>query len=901
VNEITQGRLRRSEPCAEGAMSSTSPTSSLPSPPRALDVSALARRCDPSRLGFTTSAELEPLTEVIGQARAVEALRFSARIGAGVDGFNLFVMGPSGIGKRTTILRLLGDEAAKLPAPPAWCYVHNFDAAHQPRAICLPPGLAVELQRDMRVLIDELRAAIPAALESQEFQNRVGEIQEELKERQETALTALAAEAETQGLRLLRTPGGFAFAPVTNGEVITPEQFNQLPEDEKKRIQDALESAQEKLADLMRRVIGWAKEGRDRVKEAGRTLLQSAVGSLVDDLRRKYADHAKILAHFDAVAKDILEHPEDFRRDGDTPPTPFEMPMPSAKQALARYQINVVVDAGTGAGAPVVYEEHPTLANVVGHTDYESRFGALTTDFTQIKGGALHRANGGFLVLDARKLLMQPFVWEALKRAIHSREARIESVAQMLSIISTVAPEPEPIPLSVKVVLVGDRTLYYLLHELDPDFRQLFKVPADFDDCVARSDQSEVLYARLVATMAKSLQLRAFDAAAVARVIDRAGRMADDSLKLSAHMGAMVDLVREADDQAAQRCATVVAVADVEGAIEARRRRSGRIRELILEQVSRGTVLIDTAGAVVGQVNGLSVLAFGEEMLGQPSRITATARIGSGDVIDIEREVRLGGPTHSKGVLILSNFLAQRYAGHKPLALSASLVFEQSYGRIDGDSASLGELCALLSALSEAPISQARAVTGSVNQRGQVQAIGGVNEKIEGFFDVCKQRGLDGSHGVVIPVSNVEHLMLRDDVVDAARAGRFSVWAVTSVDEAITLLTDIEAGEVGADGPYPAASINGRVQARLDELFERRRALSKPDADRSSAPQAAPAPAEPAPPGTLPEPERGNGAAAMIAAPAADAHAAPAAVASARISNDTEAFPPNLVPRIDRA
>ncbi|MBI5504269.1 MAG: AAA family ATPase [Deltaproteobacteria bacterium] len=852
-------------------MSSNSPSFSSPiaSPPP-LDVSALARRCDPSRLGFTTSAELEPLTGVIGQARAVEAVRFGVRIGAGVDGFNLFVMGPSGIGKRTAILHLLGEEAAKRPAPPAWCYVHNFDVAHQPRAISLPPGLALALQRDMRALVEELRSAIPAALESQEFQSRVGEIQEELKERQEEALAELSHEAEGQGLRLLRTPGGFAFAPVTDGEVVTPEQFGQLAEDEKKRIQEAIEAAQEKLAELMRRVIGWAKEGRDRVKEAGRTLLQSAVGSLVDDLRPKYADHAKVLAHLDAVAKDILEHPEDFRRDGDTPAMPFEMPMPSAKQALARYQINVLVDAGADAGAPVVYEEHPTLANVVGHTDYESRFGALTTDFTQIKGGALHRANGGFLVLDARKVLMQPFVWEALKRAIHAREARIESVAQMLSLISTVAPEPEPIPLSVKVVLVGDRMLYYLLHELDPDFRQLFKVPADFDDDVERSQESEGLYARLVATMAKGLTLRPFEAAAVARVIDRAGRMADDSVKLSAHMGGIVDLVREADDHAAQRGADAVAAVDVEAAVAARRRRSGRIRELILEQVRRGTVLIDTAGAVVGQINGLSVLAFGEEMLGQPSRITATARIGSGDVVDIEREVRLGGATHSKGVLILSNFLAQRYARQKPLALSASLVFEQSYGRIDGDSASLGELCALLSVLAGAPISQALAVTGSVNQHGQVQAIGGVNEKIEGFFDVCGLRSLDGSHGVVIPASNVEHLMLRDDVVEAARSGKFSVWAVTSVDEAIALLTGVEAGAVDEAGHYPVASINGRVQARLDELFERRRALSKPEGDKSGAPPAKPAPAEPEAPGTLPEPERGKSA-APAGAPAATA------------------------------
>lgn len=817
----------------------------------------LARRCDPATLGFATTAELAPLGGVIGQARALEAVRFG--VGMPSEGFHLYVSGPTGIGKRTMLASLLAEEASARATPPAWCYVHNFETNHQPIAISLPAGMGRAFQRDMREAIEDLRSAIPAALESQEFQRSVEDIQEALKEKQDEALTALSREVEADALRLLRTPGGFAFAPLRAGEVLTPEQFAQLPEEEQRKIQSAIEAAQGKLGDILRRVLEWAKEARDRVKEASRVLIRSVVSGLLDGIRERYAAHPKILAHLDAVAAEIVEHPEDFRREtGETPPTPFEMPGMNAKQALARYEVNVLFDPGEGAGAPVVHEENPTLANLVGHADFQSRFGALTTDFTMLKAGALHKANGGFLVLDARKVLMQPFAYEALKRAIHSKEVRIESAGQMLAILSTVSPEPEPIPLDLKVVLVGDRTLYYLLHQLDPDFRQFFKVQADFDDDVSRSDESEALYGRLVATMTQKQKLRPFDAAAVARVIDRGGRLADDSTKLSAHMGDVCDLVREADYLAGRRGAATVAADDVVAAIEARMRRSGRIRELVLEQIRRGTVMVATEGEVVGQVNGLSVIGYGDTMLGQPSRITATARIGSGEVVDIEREAKLGGPTHSKGVLILSHVLASRFAKERPLALAASLVFEQSYGMVDGDSATLGELCALLSALADAAVDQSIAITGSMDQNGRAQAIGGVNEKIEGFFDACTARGLTGRQGVIIPATNVEHLMLREDVVAAVREGRFRVWTVTSVDEAIEILTGIEAGTRDAEGNYGAGTINARVQARLDSFFRKRRALSKPAAGEAGHAVPKTEPALPAPTPSLPGPEKGD-------------------------------------------
>lgn len=821
------------------------------------DAAVLARRCDPATLAFATTAELEPLDGVIGQARVLEAVRFG--VGMAGEGFHLFVSGPTGIGKRTMLLELLGREATGRETPSAWCYVYNFEAAHRPSAIALPAGAARTLQEDMRTAVEELRTVLPASLESQEFQHQIEDIQEELKDKQEQAFSALSKEVESDGLRLVRTPGGFAFAPVGDGQVLTGEQLAALPEEEQKRLQQATEKAQSRLTDIVRRTIGWAKEARGRVKDASRALIRGAVAGIFEDLRASYSAYPKVATYLDAVAADIVEHPEVFASEGGEPmAVPAELSGISEKASLSRYEVNVLFDPGAEAGAPVIYEEHPTLANLVGHADYQSRFGALTTDFTQLKAGALHKANGGFLVLDVRKVLMQPFSYEALKRALHSREVRIESAGQMMAILSTVAPEPEPIQLNVKVVLVGDRMLYYLLHQLDPDFRQLFKVQADFDDDVERTAESERLYARLVAALAKSEDLRPFDAAAVARVVDRAGRLSDDSLKLSAHMGDIGDLVREADFLAGERSSTVVQGIDVDAAVDARHRRSGRIRELILEQIRRGTLMVVTEGRVVGQVNGLSVIAYGDTLLGQPARITATARMGNGQVVDIEREARLGGPTHSKGVLILSHVLAQRYARERPLALSASLVFEQSYGMVDGDSATLGELCALLSALADLPIDQSVAITGSMDQNGRAQAIGGVNEKIEGFFDACAQKGLSGRQGVIIPASNVPHLMLREEVVSAARAGNFHVWAVTSVDEAVEILTGVAAGQRGDDGGYPEGTINARVQLRVDNFFQRRLELTDRRGDGEPRLETHTEPTQPPPLPPLPGPEKGG-------------------------------------------
>jgi lon-related putative ATP-dependent protease len=502
---------------------------------------------------------------------------------------------------------------------------------------------------------------------------------------------------------------------------------------------------------------------------------------------------------------------------------------------LKRYRVNVLVDHSASTGAPVVYEDHPTYQNLVGRVEHVSHLGALVTDFTLVQAGALHRANGGSLVLDARDVLLQPFAWEGLKRAIRSREVRIESLGQALSLISTVSLEPEPIPLDLKVALVGDRLLYYLLCEYDPDFLELFKVQADFEEEIDRSHETDMLYARLIGTLARKEGLRPLDRGAVARVIEQAARIAGDAEKVSTHMRSVSDLIREADHWAGNTGKDRLTADDVQRAIDGRIRRAGRLRERVQEQIRRGSILIDTEGVHAAQVNGLSVMQLGELAFGFPTRITARVRLGRGDVVDIEREVELGGPIHSKGVLILAGFLGGRFAADRPLTLHASLVFEQSYSGVEGDSASLAELCALLSALSGLPIRQGIAITGSVNQLGAVQPIGGVNEKIEGFFDVCAARGLSGEQGVVIPAENRKNLMLRRDVVAAVEAGRFHVHAVESADEAIELLTGREAGELGEagepgedgepgeGGAYPPDSVNGLVEARLIALAERAR------------------------------------------------------------------------------
>ncbi|SHE31868.1 lon-related putative ATP-dependent protease [Modicisalibacter ilicicola DSM 19980] len=780
--------------------------------PEPLAVDRLYRHCDPDSLDFETSDELEPLDQLIGQERALEALRFGTGIQG--QGYNLFVLGPSGAGKHEIVQRFLHERSRQAPTPSDWCYLHDFKQGSHPRLIELPAGKGARFRRDLEQLVDELQHAIPATFESDEYQSRLHEIQQELGQRQSEAFREIGKEAEQDHIALIQSPNGFSFAPRNDeGEVMDVEAFQALPEERRQAIQRTIATLQEKLQRTIQQMPRWRKEVQQRIRELNEEMATASVGPLIEELRETYRDHPRVVEHVNAIQQDVTESinaliSQEARSNG------------SMASVFSRYQANLLVDNAEQEGAPVVYEDMPTYQHLVGRVEHQVHQGALLTDFRLIRAGALHRANGGYLILDVAKVLTQPFVWESLKRALYGARVKIESLERLYSLASTVSLEPEPMPLDLKVVLIGNRMLYYLLCAHDPDFLELFKVQADLEEDVQRDTSTQRLYARLFATLAREANLKALGRDAVARLIEHASRLADDSERLSIHRRAFSDLLREADYWAAQAGSDRVTAEHVQEAIDQQVYRASRVHESMERSILRDIMLIDTAGEALGQVNGLSVIQLGGHAFGRPTRITATARPGRGGLVDIEREAKLGGNIHSKGVMILSRLLASRYAGESALSLSASLAFEQSYGMVDGDSASVAEFCALLSVLARTPLRQSLAVTGSVNQHGQVQAVGGVNEKIEGFFDICQARGLDGSHGVLLPGANVVHLMLRRDVVEAVRAERFHVYPIDSVDEAIGLLTGVAAGERDADGCFPVDTLNRRVADRLREFTD---------------------------------------------------------------------------------
>ncbi|MGE0627276.1 MAG: Lon protease family protein [Hyphomicrobiaceae bacterium] len=803
-------------------------TSSIVEKPRSLAVSELRRMVDPATLGFSTTAEVEPITGLIGQERALHAIQFGADIRS--PDFNLFVLGPPASGKSTAVRSHLGAKAAGMPAPSDWIYVYNFETPNQPNALQLPPGRARILAKAMVSAIDELRTVVPALFEGEDYQTRRRSIDEEFRSGQDKGFEALNAKAQAQNIAILRTPTGFAMAPMHEGKVVKPEIFNGLPEAMRKDVEARIEVLQKELEQLLERVPKSDKQRRAKLGELNEDVARSAVKDALDDVLASFSDIPAVVAYLEAAGRDLIRNVALFLPSSEEENAVVRQPADTARDVrFRRYMVNVMVTDGREKdnGAPLIEELNPNYGNLIGRVEHVAQMGALVTDFLLIKPGALHHANGGYLLIDARKLLLSPYAWEALKRALKAKEVRIEQPSEMTSFISTQSLDPQPIPLDVKVVLFGDRELYYLLSANDPDFDGLFKVQADFDDSIARSAQNDRAFAGIVSSIVKDHGLKPFDAAGVGRVIDQAARLANDREKLSIEIGLIADIVREADYWSGKAGRPVTTREDVARAVTERTQRADRLRDRAQETIDRGIVLVDTQGTKVGQINGLSVLQLGSFAFGRPSRITARVRMGAGRVTDIEREVKLGGPLHSKGVMILWGFLAGRYAQEVPLALAASLVFEQSYGGVDGDSASSAELYALLSALSEVPIRQSLAVTGSVNQWGEVQAIGGVNEKIEGYFDVCSSRGLTGDQGVLIPRSNVQHLMLREDVVEAVRQEKFSVYPVATIDEGIELLTGVKAGERGPEGRFPAATINRLVEDKLKWFADRSRSFSK--------------------------------------------------------------------------
>ncbi len=784
---------------------------------RELDAQELRRTCSTEGWSFETTDDAPPFEGVLGQPRALAAVDFG--VGVRGEGFNLYAAGPQGLGKHSLVGQILRERAALLPAPSDWCYVNNFSEVEKPRLIEVPAGRGHTLRRGMLEFVDSVASALAATFESDEYQTRRQLIDQEVGELQEEAVAELNEKAGKKDLALLRTPMGIAFAPMKDGEVLAPADLEELEEKEREHLGQQIESLQEELKALFRKLPRLQRERRKKLRELNRQVSLVTVRPLVEELEEAWRDLPQVMDFLEEVQRDVIENARSFISS--TSQREQEQGEAAANGSLEpaltrRYGVNVLVDHSEDDAAPVVYEDNPTYTNLLGRVDYIPRMGALVTDFGLIRPGALHRANGGYLILDADRLLAQPFSWQALKRTLQSGLVRIESLGQAYGAVSTYSLEPEPMPLETKVVLLGDHRLYYLLSLHDPDFRELFKVNADFDDALGRDEENEDLYARLVARLVRESELRPFDRGAVAATVEQAARISSDGRRLSLSMGHLRDFMREASWKAGQAGRDQVTRADFEAAVDARAYRSDRLYERTLESIERGTILLDTEGSRVGQVNGLSVIQLGEHSFGRPSRITARVRLGSGKVVDIEREVDLSGPLHSKGVLILAGFLGARFALEHPLSLHATLVFEQSYGGIDGDSASSTELYALLSALAGLPLKQGIAVTGSVNQHGEVQPIGGVNEKVEGFFDACDARGLTGEQGVLIPETNVEHLMLHRRVVEAVADGRFHLWAVRHVDEGIALLTGTPAGVADSDGNWPAGSVNARVQKRLD-------------------------------------------------------------------------------------
>lgn len=787
----------------------------------------LYRKCDAAKFDFTTTADLEERLSALGQDRAICAVELGINIKS--RGYNLFCLGPEGTGKTSLVKRILEKEGKQRPTPDDWAYVYNFDEPHKPIAVNFPAGAAAGFAKDMEEFAYAMEHDLPEAVKNELYEEQLSVIREKYQEKRNDYVKVLQKKAKGKKVSLLHMPMGVVVAPMKNGEIISPDVFDTLSDDEKNEIMADLNAMQEEIAQHQDDAPGWEEKQTEEIKKLQEKLVKDAIMKPINDIKQKYRGNKKVAEYLKAVQNYILENIPSFvpNYDQDSKPQTEEEPMAGLLSQLknqqeedkySKFKVNVVVKNVPDSGAPIVLLDHPTQGNLVGKVERIQQFGALITDFTLIKGGALHRANGGFLLIDARKLLLQPYSWDSLKRALASKEIKIEAPSEDTS-FSTISLDPQPIPLDVKVVMTGDAELYDLLSERDPDFSDYFKVEADFGMIIDRTDENEVEYAKLIGSLTKKKNLRSLNKQAVARVIEYSSRLADDSEKLTAHVSSIGDLLKEADYWARKSKASQIGKNHVDQAIKSQIYRSDRVNRAMLEQIDKGTILLDVKGERVGQINGLVVYNFTRNSFGKPTRITTQVRLGRGEFINIEREVAMSGPIHSKGVLILQALIANRFAKRSPLSLSASIVFEQSYGGVDGDSASSTEYYCMLSAIANLPIKQSLAVTGSINQFGEIQPIGGVNEKIEGFFEVCKYNGLTGKQGVIIPRTNVVNLMLREDVLEAVENGQFSIYAIDDVDDGIELLTGIPAGKADKRGRFPKGTVNYMVQQSLEEYY----------------------------------------------------------------------------------
>lgn len=811
-------------------------------PPRELTADQLRRACVPADLAFQSTDELEQLNEIIGQERATRAIEFGLDIPS--YGYNIYALGPSGAGKTTTIAKYLERKAAGRPVPNDWGYVNNFQRPDEPLAIRLPPGGGRGLRDRFDTLLKALEEQLPKAFESENYEQHRKDLVKELEQRRQNVSQNMEAFARVRGFTIVQTPMGLLFTPLIDGKAATSEQFQQLPVEEQQAYEAKEPELREEMEKTLRELKTLGEEAANLLQNLDREIAAATIGPGFDQLQADYGEWDEVVEYLSAVRQHISENVEGYKAGAsggeEEQPSPASLLLGPPESLFEHYRINVVVDHSGDSGAPVVVETNPTYYNLIGRIEQEAQFGTLVTDYSLIKGGSLLRANGGYLVVDARAILRQPLAYEALKRSLRHQQVKIEELGAQLSMIATTSLSPEAIPLAVKVILIGDPYTYYLLYAYDDEFQKLFKVRADFASQMDWTAENMVKVARYIRTRCAEEGLPPFDASGVAKVIEYSGRLVEDQRKLTTRFAHVADIVREAaywaQTAAADKAAPLfVTGQDVQRAVDERRYRSSLVEERVRETIVNDTVMIDVAGATIGQVNGLAVLALGDTMFGKPSRITAKTFLGQSGVINIEREAKLSGKVHDKGMLIISGYLGGMYAVDKPLSLTATITFEQSYDGVDGDSASSTEVYALLSALARLPITQGIAVTGSVNQHGEIQAIGGATAKIEGFFDVCREKGLTGEQGVIIPAANVATLMLREDVIDAVAAGQFHIYPVSAIDEGIAILTGMPAGQRGADGRFPQGTVNRRVDDALRDLGMRLKNFGKPPAKKEEA------------------------------------------------------------------
>ncbi len=780
---------------------------------------ALHKRCDPDMFTFKTTEDIPGIPGTIGQEKALKALDFGLSVDS--TGYNIFALGDSGTGKMTTIMAALKEKAAKETVPQDWCYVYNFKDPDTSTSLSLDPGHGVIFQKEMEDLIKTLRVEIPKAFESKEYEMQKGRIIEEFQQKQSEYFSRLDEEAKTKGFAVKRGPTGVLIVPIKeNNEMLSKEEFEALDEKDRKKMEETGRMFQEKLNDVVRVLRDADKLVRDMLVKLERMIALDLIGPLIEVMKTKYKNFEKISQYLHDVKEEILSHLDEFRTQEEQPsPIPF-LKMPKGEPSFIKYTVNVIVNNGNCKGAPVIFESNPTYLNLFGRIEYKVSYGMATTDFTMIKAGALHRANGGYLVIDTLDLFKNPLSYDALKRALKNKEIKIEEILEQYRMISTSGLKPEGIPLNTKVVLVGNPYIYYLLYSLDEESRELFKVKADFDSRMDRTPETMMQYAGFIAHCQREEKLLPFDRSGVATIIEYSSRFADHQDKLSIKFSTIMDLMRESHYWAKKSESAIVKGEHIKKAMDEKVFRVNRVEERMREMTLEDTIIVNTEGTKVGQINGLAVLDFGDYSFGKPSRITAKTFTGKAGVVNIERETKMSGKIHEKAILIISSYLGSKYAVKNPISLSASITFEQLYEMIEGDSATCAELYALLSSISGVPLKQSFAVTGSMDQNGDVQPIGGVNQKVEGFFELCRMRGLDGTHGVIIPRRNAKHLLLKQEVVDAVRAGQFSIYTIDRMEEGLEILTGTSAGELQEDGTYPEGTINYLITKRLTEIGE---------------------------------------------------------------------------------